>query len=70
MGNRPTRRAIQGLRAQIAEHLQKIADERANLNPDEDLIVHWENEVRAFAERLDRLEVRLSRKRQRGRKRK
>jgi hypothetical protein len=68
MGNRPTRRAIQGLRLQIVEHLKKIAEERASSYPDEGLILHWENELRAFTERLDRLESRLSRKRQRGRR--
>lgn len=68
MGNRSTRRAIQGLRHQIAEHLAKIAEERAAPYPDEGLILHWENELRALAERLDRLESRLARKRQRGRK--
>lgn len=68
MGNRSTRRAIQGLRLQITEHLKKIAEERAAPHPDEGLILHWENELKAFAERLDRLELRLARKRQRGRR--
>jgi len=67
MGNRPTRRAIQGLRDQIAAHQAKIAEERGRTKPDEGLILHWEKEMQAFSERLERLESRLSRKRRRGR---
>ena len=69
MGNRPTRRAIQGLRLQIAGHLQKIAEERIKAEPDDTLILHWQKELKAFSERLDRLEQRLSRQRQRGKRR-
>lgn len=68
MGNQPTRRAIRGLRAQIDEHLRKIAAERAGNESDEGLILHWENELKAFTERLERLEARLARRRQRGRR--
>ena len=67
MGNRPTRRAIEGLKAQIAAHQAKIAVERAKISPDEELISHWEKETLAFADRLERLEMRLSRKQRRGR---
>lgn len=67
MGNRQIRLAIQGLRNQIDLHRDKINFELAKPNPNERLIHHWEQEIEAFNERLERLEARLTARRRRGR---
>lgn len=67
MGNRQIRLAIQGLRTQIDRHLEKIDLERARPHPNDDLIRHWEREIEAFTERMERLEARLTARRRRGR---
>jgi peptidoglycan hydrolase CwlO-like protein len=67
MGNRQIRLAIQGLRNQIELHLEKIDFEQTKQEPNEELIRHWEQEIEAFTERLERLEARLAARRRRGR---
>ena len=67
MGNRQIRLAIQGLRNQIDLHLGKINSEQLNPQPNQELIHHWEREIEAFTERLERLETRLAARRRRGR---
>jgi hypothetical protein len=69
MGNRQIRLAIQGLRNQIDLHLDKINFEQMKQEPNEELIRHWEQEIGAFTERLERLESRLAARRRRGRTR-
>ena len=68
MGNRQVRLAIQGLRNQIDLHLDKINFEQTKPEPNEEMIRHWELEIGAFSERLERLEVRLAARRRRGRR--
>lgn len=65
MGKRSIRRAIASLKLIIAEHEAKIQMERARESPDQGLIQHWEREMRAFAQRLERLERRLLSRRKR-----
>ncbi len=67
MGNRQIRLAIQGLRNQIDSHLDKINFERTKPEPNEEVIRHWQQEIDAFTERLERLEARLAARRRRGR---
>lgn len=67
MGNSSTREKIEGLHRQVIEHMQKIERERQKSQPNERLILHWEKEISAFSERINRLEQRLVRKRKRGR---
>ncbi|MBP9503672.1 MAG: hypothetical protein KBF17_16060 [Candidatus Promineofilum sp.] len=69
MGNRQIRLAIQGLRNQIDLHYGKINVEEARPNPNGELIRHWEQEIEAFTERMERLEARLAARRRRGRTR-
>lgn len=69
MGNRQIRLTIQGLPSQIEFHLAKIDFERMRPEPNEEVIRHWEQEIEAFAERLERLEARLAARRRRGRTR-
>ena len=69
MGNRQVRLAIQGLRHQIDLHLGKINLEQAKLEPNEKMIRHWEREIDAFTDRLERLEARLAARRRQGRTR-
>jgi hypothetical protein len=57
------RNRIRGLSIPLQEHLEKIALERSKPNPDEDLIQHWNKEVRAWQHEVQRLEQRLKRKR-------
>jgi hypothetical protein len=66
VSNRAIRKAIQSLRARIAEHEQKIERERAKSEPNVGLLTHWEREIQAFTVRLRRLEDRLAQRRQRG----
>lgn len=70
MGARNIKDKIEGLKAQIALHQDKIDRERVKEHPDFGLIAHWEREIEAFARRLKRLETRLERRRRRGRRRK
>ncbi len=66
MSNRNLRKAIKSLYARIDEHYAKIHTEKSCLEPDLGLIAHWETEIRAFDERVQRLEARLARRLKRG----
>lgn len=68
MGNKQVRLVIQGLREQIDLHREKIANELQKPQPNQRIVRHWELEIEAFSERLERLETRLAAKRRRGRK--
>jgi hypothetical protein len=57
------RNRIRGLSIPLQEHLEKIALERSKTNPDEGLMSHWNKEVRAWQQEIQRLEQRLKRKR-------
>lgn len=65
MGNRNIHKTLRSLRARIREHQVKIADEP----PGSPLVAYWEREIRAWSERLLRLEDRLARRTQRGSRR-
>lgn len=67
MGNSSTREKIEGLHRQVIKHMQKIDRERQKSQPNERLIRHWEKEISAFSERINRLEQCLVRRRKRGR---
>lgn len=67
MGNRRLRKAIRSLRVRIEEHKAKIREELLRPDPNLALIAHWEGEIRAFEERVHRLEARLARRLKRGR---
>jgi predicted nucleic acid-binding Zn-ribbon protein len=62
MGNRNIRKAIRSLQERIREHRAKIADEP----PNSPLVAHWEREIRAWEERVQRLEDRLAHRTHRG----
>jgi len=57
------RRQIEALHSNIAEHEQKIAQERKMPLPDEGRIHHWLAEIRAWQEMIARRERRLRRSR-------
>jgi RHS repeat-associated protein len=52
--NKATRKKIQGLEEQIAEHERKIENE-----PDCDAVCHWKKEIQAWKDRIERLKKRL-----------
>jgi hypothetical protein len=47
------------LQERIQEHGTKILVERARAQPDEGRIRHWETEIRAFRDGIDRARKRL-----------
>jgi hypothetical protein len=59
MGKRRYRRKKQSLEARIEEHREKIAQERQRATPDVGLIQHWEREIAAFQEGIQRAQKRL-----------
>ncbi len=59
MGKRGWRRRIESLRLQILEHENKIKKERAKSFPEEGLIRHWEIEIEAFKNSLNKALKRL-----------
>ena len=54
------RKRIAALERVIAEHQQKLAEERAKAHPDRRLIAYWEKELRVRQEALKRLKRRLA----------
>ncbi len=54
------RKRIAALERVIAEHQQKLAEERAKTHPDQRLIAYWEKEIRARKGALERLKRRLN----------
>jgi hypothetical protein len=63
MGKGRYRQKIRSLQRRIREHRSKIGRERLRSVPDERLIQHWEREVRAFEDGIERARKRLGRKR-------
>jgi len=59
MGNKSLKRRITGLENIIAEHLIKIDNELARVNPNIGLIKHWKAEINAFTGSLERAKKRL-----------
>jgi hypothetical protein len=59
MGKRRYRRKKQSLEARIEEHREKIAQERQKATPDVGLIRHWEREIAAFQEGIQKAQKRL-----------
>jgi hypothetical protein len=59
MGKKELRKRVQSLEQRIREHGTKILVERARPHPDEGRIRHWEAEVEAFRESIDRARKRL-----------
>lgn len=63
MGSKGLKQRILSLERRILEHKEKISAERARSNPDDELIAHWEKEIKAFQNGVDRARKRLGGKR-------
>jgi chromosome segregation ATPase len=59
VGKKRLRQKISSLEKRIKEHKEKVATEKSRIEPDEGLIFHWEREIRAFQEALDKAKKRL-----------
>ena len=59
MSKRRLRHRIASLEMRLMEHEEKILKERSKSNPNERLIIHWEKEIKAFREGIERAEKRL-----------
>ena len=59
MGSKGLKQRVLSLERRIAEHKEKISAERARDNPDDKLIAHWEKEISAFQNGIDRAKKRL-----------
>lgn len=59
MGKKNHKKAIRSLTQRIAEHQNKIRLESEKENPDEGLIRHWQNEIRAFEKGIQQAQKRL-----------
>ncbi len=57
---------IEGLQAQIDKHLRKIAEEVAKPIPNEGYVNHWKKEVKVWQRDIEKLQVRLKKRRRRG----
>jgi len=59
MGKKELRKKIRTLEQRIQEHGTKILVERARPDPDDGRIRHWETEVKAFRDGIQRARKRL-----------
>ena len=59
MGKKELRKKMRTLEQRIQEHGTKILAERAKAQPDEGRIRHWETEIRAFRDGINRARKRL-----------
>jgi hypothetical protein len=59
MGKKELRKKIRTLEQRIQEHGTKILMERAKAEPNVGCIHHWETEVRAFRDSINRVRKRL-----------
>jgi len=59
MGRRELRKKIRTLEDRIQEHGTKILIERARPQPNEGRVRHWETEIRAFRDGINRARKRL-----------
>jgi hypothetical protein len=57
--DKENRKKIVGLERQIAHHGDKITEEMKRFNPDEGLIKHWQDEIKAWKAHPTRLKRRL-----------
>jgi hypothetical protein len=62
MGKHRHREKIRSLQRRVREHRGKINREGLKGVPDEALIRHWEREIRAFEDGIERAQKRLRRK--------
>jgi len=67
MSKRQPHKVMRTLRQRITEHQEKIRQEQLLAKPDEGLIRHWQQEIRAFTIQVERLENRIAQRRRRGR---
>lgn len=59
MGKKELRKKIRTLEERIREHGTKVLTERAKPQPDRGRIRHWETEIRAFRDGIERARKRL-----------
>lgn len=59
MGRKALRKKIRTLEDRIREHGTKILTERAEAHPNEGRVRHWEIEIRAFRNGIERARKRL-----------
>ena len=59
MGKKELRKRVRSLEQRIQEHGTKILVERARPRPDEARIRHWEAEIKAFRDSINRARKRL-----------
>ncbi|MBE9056289.1 MULTISPECIES: hypothetical protein [Sphaerospermopsis] len=59
MGNKNHKKSIRSLNTRIAEHQEKIRLEYEKDFPDQGLIRHWENEIKAFEKAIQQALKRL-----------
>ena len=59
MGKKELRKKIRTLEQRIQEHGTKLLTERAKAQPDQGHIRHWETEIRAFRDGINRARKRL-----------
>lgn len=59
MGKRELQKKVRALEQRIREHGTKVLSERARPHPDQGRIRHWEAEIRAFRDGIDRARKRL-----------
>lgn len=59
MGRKELRKKIRTLEQRIQEHGTKILTERARTQPDEGRVHHWETEIKAFRDGINRARKRL-----------
>ena len=62
MGKKELRRRIRRLAQRVQEHREKIQREQARPKPNEGAVRHWEAEIRAFLENINRARKRLGEK--------
>ena len=59
MGKKELRKRVRSLEQRIHEHGTKILTERARPRPDAGRVRHWEAEIKAFREAINRARKRL-----------
>jgi len=59
MGNKGLKQRIKSLEKRILEHKRKISLEKKKTFPDQQLITHWEREIKAFQSSIEKAKKRL-----------
>ena len=62
MGKKELRKRIRHLAQRVQEHREKIQREQARPKPNEGAVRHWEAELKAFLESINRARKRLGEK--------